>query len=372
MNLRQVLRLSAVTLVVSMSACWAAAQTPPGEAPPLAPQDMTIPELLARAQQLSDAGQHNQAIQFLTLVTQRDPSNKQALGLLADAYWNLGNAELARKYWLQIIKNIQSNDFEANLGLGRMYMRSGVFRSAAHYLETAEKVAPPDRLIDVLIPLARAYGPLGLRDKAIETIKRAISLDPRNYDAWAVLVTLETDGATTVDEFDQADVDAQKLIQLANDIVQTEGVTQERVQQQYQAYDIRLRVLRSFGKVLFEINPDGSLSDRPIPGRETLTANVLSRVVETRLLQEDVRRVLTYFDILPIAEKAVEFDNGEHAGPLLTLALLQEKTGQLDQAAETFRRVLEIEPDNARARQHLQALGARGIGPAPTTAPSTP
>lgn len=346
--------------------------------PALPPEKMTIPEMIAWARQLRSADQKAQAIQVLQQVLQRDISNKEAFGLLGDIYWEMGNAELARKNWLAVLK-IQENDFDANLGLGQMYLRSGVTRSAAHYLETAESVAPPDRLVDVLIPLAQAYGPLGLRQKAIETIKRAISLKADNYDAWYVLVGLEADMATTIEQFDQADTDAQRLIQLATQELQREGITLERAQRKYNAYNLRLQVLRSFGKVLFEMNPDSTLSDQPIAGRENLAANVLGRVVETRLLQEDTRRLLAYFDILPIAERAVEFSAGKNADLLLTLAMLQERTGQLDKAAESFKKVLALDPSNAAAQQHLSALQRRlgtlppagtqpagGAAPAPT------
>ncbi len=346
------------------------ATSEPAGQPPLAPEKMTIPELIAWARQLRSAGQQPQAIQVLQQVLQRDVSNKEAFGLLGDIYWETGNAELARKNWLAVLK-IQENDFDANLGLGQMYLRSGVTRSAAHYLETAESVAPPDRLTEVLIPLAQAYGPLGLREKAIETIKRAISLKPDDYDAWYVLVGLETDMATTVAEFDQADTDAQRLIQLASRELQREGITLERVQRKYNAYNLRLQVLRSFGKVLFEMNPDSTLSDHPIAGREDVAANVLGRVVETRLLQEDTRRLLAYFDIVPIAERAVEFSAGKNADLLLTLAMLQERTGQLEQAAESFSKVLTLDPSSTTAQQHLAALQQRlGTLPPPTTQPA--
>lgn len=350
-----ILTVSAISLS-GMAGALAQTVMPPGPPPGAASvDDMSITELEFAATQAREARNYPAAIRVLSTILSRDESNKEALAMLGDIYWEIGDPGKARLYWLEVLK-IHSTDFGANFGLGRMHLNTGVFRSAAHYLAIAEKVAPAEKLVEVLVPLAQSYGKLGDFDKALDAVQRAIAISPDNFEAQYALTGISAIGATGEEDYDATDAEAQRLVELADRKLRTEGVTREGVQQKYSALDLRLSVLRRYQNVLFEINPDGSVSDKPLADRKKQLARVTSRVVETMLKQEDTRRTIAYFDVLQLAAKAVELSDGTDKSALTTLALLQERTGDVAGAIETFNRVVELDPNDATAAKALEQL----------------
>jgi len=373
--------LSLLSLVVALPAVPCPAQEEPAAEPQQPPAvrsaaDLTIPELLAAARQYRVTRRYNEAVTLLNLVLQRDQTNIDALRLAGDIAFETNNAEQAQKYWFRALE-IQSNDFVANFGLGRLHLASGSNRNAMHYLETAESVVPadpPELRPQVLIALAQAYRGSGHRDKAVATIERALQLAPESFQAQYVLVVLRTEVAAregTEEDFDRALTDAERLVRTAQNDLQSKGTTLVRLQALQAAYQTKLQVLQAFGQILFERNLDGSFSDRVLSGREALAVKTIRRTVEVMLQQADLSRTMSYFRPLALAARAVEIDGGTDPSTLLVLGSLQLATGQWDPAIETFQRVLELDPANEAARRHLEALQARRPAPA-TTAPATP
>ena len=332
--------------------------------------DATIPELIAGAEQARAARRHGQATELLAVVLRRDKTNIDALRLMGDISWETRQPDVARKNWLAV-RDIQPNDFGANLGLGHMYLSSGVYRNAMRYLEVAESVAPPDRAAEVLLLLAQAYH--GAREPAAKTmgaIQKALAVAPDSFDGWLLLVTLRIATATANEDFDQALSDAQRLKQIAGNELQLYGSTPERVQRLYAAYEIELQALQAFGQVLFERNPDGTFSERLLPGQGRRAAATVSRIVDAKIRQADLRRTLSHFEIITFAERAVDFD--ENPRTLLDLGSLQMSTGQDARAIETLRKVLELDPSSELARRQLEVLQARRPSSPSTTQPATP
>jgi tetratricopeptide (TPR) repeat protein len=335
------------------------AKAPP--APPAA-TEMMIPDALAAAERLYKEQRYNAAIEMLNGVLTRDRGNLDALRLLGDVYWDVQDAENARKNWL-LVRAVEPSDFGANFGLGRLQLRSGVFRNAKHYLEVADSVAPPERALEVAIALAKAERGAGDRAKALETISRALALDPENFEAVHTQVMLLAESAQDDEGLDRALTEAERLVQIAGKMLEAEGTTLTGVQRLQLAYDTELTVLSSYGQVLFERNPDGSLSQRLLSGKDEIAANTISRTVDIMLRQADLQRTLTYFQILTLAEKAVEYDRGTNPRTLLELGTLQMAVGKLKNAAATLRKVLELDPENKTARRQLESLQA----PSPTS-----
>lgn len=336
--------------------------------------DLTIPELLTAARQRRAAGIYNEAISLFNLVLQRDQTNVDALRSLGEMFVELRNADQAQKHWLRVL-DIQANDFVANFGLGRLHLASGIARNAMRYLETALSVVPadpPELEPQVLIALAQAYRGSGYRDKAVETIEKALKLNPHSFEAQYVLVTLRTEVATRDRReaaFDQALADAESLVRIAENDLRANGTSPARLQTLDAAYQTKLQVLHAFRRILFERNPDGSFSDRILSGREALAAMTISRTVEVMLAQADLRRSMSHFTILELAATAVKYDGGTNPRTLLTLGSLLVATGQWDGAIQTFQKVLELDPGNEAARRQLEGLQSRR--PTPATAPST-
>lgn len=353
-----------------------AAPCPAQEDVPLEPEgprvartaaDLTIPELLSMAENLRASGLRKDAVEALNLIRQRDANNVDALRMLGDIAWDLQNAEEAQTNW-QLVRKIQPNDFGANWGLGRLYLVSGVFRNAIHYLETAESVVPadpPELKPTVLLALAQAHAAYGERASAIETVREALALDPDNYDGCYLLAALRANSATSDEDFDQALSDTQRVIEVVREDLEANGITLQGVQRLQTAYELELQVLSGCRTVLFHRNPDATWSDRPLPGKEKRLADTLSRAVDVMVRQTDVQRTLAYFRIVELAADAVKYDEGT-ASRWMDLALLQKATGQWDQAIVSFEKVLELEPLNKEAQRLLEGLRSQRQTPADT------
>lgn len=336
-------------------------QTVPEQQPPArALEDLTIDELLAWADQARLARRFTDAINLVNVVVQRgqDQTNIDALRMLGEIAWDMGNAEDARKQWTLVLR-VQPSDFGANWGLGRVWLRSGQARQAMGFLETAKSVIPADkRELEplVLIALAQAYAGSSYRTKAIETVERALELDPKSFEGWSLLAMLRAQTAVTLDDYNEAVSDASQLMEIANAQIKANGVTLERVQRLHAACELKRTVLAASGQVFFEQNPDGRLSDRLLPGMERRAARVFSMIVDTWMWQADLERTMQHFRIIELAQKAVQYDGGANPETLLKLGSLQAATGQLDAAVETFQKVLAIDPENQAAQQQLEAL----------------
>jgi tetratricopeptide (TPR) repeat protein len=88
------------------------------------------------------------------------------------------------------------------------------------------------------------------------------------------------------------------------------------------------------------------------------------------ILQAELRLTLSYFDTVAYAERAAFF-NPKDAGAWLRCAQLYRNTGQLEQAADRYQRVLGIDPSNEEARRELEALGVPPAARPPTTEPAS-
>ncbi len=336
-----------------------------------AANDMTVPELLELADLFRQLRQYAHAIGLLTDVLQRDKNNIDALRLAGDVAWDMQKAEEAAKYW-NLVKRIQSNDFAANWGLGRLWLRSGQPRQAMGYLETAITVIPPDRPelgAEVLIALAQAYGGAGDHSRAIDTINKALEIDRQNLNAWYVLATLRSNAAVTLDDFNDALGDTSQLIVLTDADIKTNGMTPARLQRISEAYDLRLSVLWAHRGLFFERNPDGNPSDRLLPGMAQTAARNNTAVIDTWMKRTDLQRTSQHFRILEFAQIAATYESGDQPELLFRLGSLQVATGQFDDAAETFQRVLALDPTNELARQQLDALQAYQPASAPAAIP---
>lgn len=369
--------LLSLTVVLPVAPC--PAQEEPAKEPnqPAIPRaaDLTIPELVATADQYRANKRYSEAKRALELVLRRERANVEALRMLGNIAWEMKEAENARKYWLLVLQ-ARPNDFDANWGLGRVHLGSGIYRNAMRYLEVATSVVPAEPAglaSEVLIALAQACRGSGLRAKALDVVQRALALDPDNYEAWSVLAAVRTESAFSADDLDNALHDAERLVEIASNELKTAGVTRTGVERLQSAYELELEVLYSYGKVLFERNPDGTLSDRLLPGREKLAAGTMRKTVDVMLRQADLQRTLTHFRVLAIAAKAVEFDGGTDPNTLMDLGLLQKVTGRLDAAIATFQKVLELDPLNQTAQRELDALQAqRRVSEGSTPGVSTP
>lgn len=323
------------------------------------PEEMTSEQLYETALRMRENRQYRDALIVTQTLRARDPTNPDVLVLMAELSEDLGNMADARELWLQL-RQARPNDFRANLGLGSWYLKARIPRQATAYLEIAERVAPAERLPDVLALLASAYREDRNLTRALATAQRALDMDPNHIGARQEMVTLRY----MRDQFEQALAEANTLLEIIQRAARARPTDPGVLAQLLSAYDMRNTVLRALYVGVNERNERGEAVDRPLPGREAEAANILHQISENLVLQAELRRTLALFDVLPILERAVQFDP-DNVSYRMQYGLVLRETGHVDKALEQFRRVLELDPAHEGARRQIEQLGAPATQPAP-------
>lgn len=325
-------------------------QQPAAQTQPAGPQptELSLDELVQRGEALLAADRLDEAHAYAQAALRRDPQFLPALLLDADLAWKRNDLEHARQRWLTVLR-IQRGDFRANFGLGRYHAQHESWRSAMFYLEAALKVAPADRRSDVLIELARAYRGVGERARAREAARQAVELAPDRLDPRSVYVALLIESG----ELDEAVVQAEKLGELALNLAKQQHYSIDSLRQLSSAYNNQIQALRVQYRQLNERNPDGSYTDRILPGKQRQAAEVLSRLIDVYSAQQELQRVLTAYDMVTLfGRKMVELDPG-NPDAWLKLARIQRQAFQFAEAATSFQKVLELRPGDEAARAGL-------------------
>lgn len=330
-----------------------APEPPPSNRPVSEYETMPVADLVARADALlaeRNVAEAESAIGFALL---RERNNVTALTIAGELSLLRSDPESARRFFLDAIA-VQKNDFRANLGMGTLWVAKRNWRQAREYLAVAASVAPAERAAEVLVLLAQAYGGSSLATLALETAERAVQLAPQNYEARQTLVLLRASAG----EFESAITETRPLLELAQAEAAKTPVTSAGLRRLRDAYEIKLTVLRNYqSQRYFVRNPDGTISDRVASGKEADSAAILTQMIDVLALQIELDRRIAYFVGLTLAERMVELDPNKPAY-WLQLGLLRKHTFNPDDAAQAFRRALEIEPDNADARRELDAMEA--------------
>ncbi|RMF79864.1 MAG: tetratricopeptide repeat protein [Planctomycetota bacterium] len=331
---------------------------------PRTPSSMSLGELLKEAQKALEAKEYFTAKAYAEEILRRDEANVEALLIDAKVAEEERDVNRARERYLAV-RAVQPNDFDANYGLGKIYVRKKIYRQAAYYLENAVAVAPPDRAADVLVQFAQAKRGMSKTSEALDAAARALGLDQENTEAIQLVVTLSTE----LGNFEQAIRAGQALVQITSKKAQESPGDVEAVQRVYMAYDSLREVYRRYFSRLFQTEPDGTVTDQIVPGNESDAAATIARIIDIELLQAELRMKLKHFELLPLAERAVQFDPTNIAA-WMQYGLLLKSTSQFDAARQAFERILELKPDNAEALKQLASLGASGAASQPATEPA--
>ena len=354
----------------------AAAQATSGPAPQTQPSGggslnltaMSDAELTLLAERLRAGNRIVDARSAVRMLLSRNERNIEALVLEGELALEMTPPDIeAAKKAFQVLLRIQENDFRGNYGMGRLLYQQGSFRNAMLYLQKAATAAPVDKVASVQARLAHCYSVSGEMKAALDAAQRALAADPKDVEPREVYISL----LLKLRNFDRALTEADTLIELCKQAIPTISDKRAALTKLASAYGVRLSVLQRLGEGHFATGPDGNPTDRVLPGRERIAAQLFRQVAETYVLITDLNRVLSLFTTLEFALRAVAADPSDLEAWLLVGAL-QRNTMQVDAAVATFRRVLEIDPLNVRARDELQALGASEAPAAPTPSTSQP
>lgn len=352
----------------------AASETPTGAASPASmpsggPQ-ISIPAALERIKEYIAAGRIDLATQGLETVLRIDKDNFDARLLLAKILESKQDFMAARALYRELAP-IQPNNFDVNLGLGRIYVAQQYWRQAPRYLEAADRVARPDQQATVKMLLAAAYRGAGQLQLALAAAEAAVKAEPQNYDARAALLGVRLD----MKQVEAAAAEARALIEIAARQVEASPGSAEPLNRLLRAHEALVEVLRQNFTSYYETAPDGSPTDKLRPGMESNAAAQLKQIVDSMAKMAELRQRLAYFDALVFAQRATQLAPRD-PDILMTEAALLLSTHQTDKAIERCQQILEIQPDHAeaiRVLSHLKApLSSQPATPGAAAAPAAP
>jgi tetratricopeptide (TPR) repeat protein len=131
-----------------------------------------------------------------------------------------------------------------------------------------------------------------------------------------------------------------------------------------QAYASQYGVLEAYLLTLGERTAAGQPTGRLLAGREREAAAGLKEMADLRVIQAQVAHTMQYFEVLAHLQQAVQLvpDDPQY---WLEYGLVLLQVSHPEKAAQAFKKVLELDPDNAEARRQLDRLNA-----APTSSPA--
>jgi tetratricopeptide (TPR) repeat protein len=320
---------------------------PPSTQPaaPLSPADILVgvEQRLTKGREARRLGRDKEANALfadaqngLELVLRNDPRNTEARVLAGELATETRNYEDARDQFLAAY-NIEKENFRANLGLGRYYVDSRNWRQAGKYLETAARVAPADRQGETLRLLAVTYNGQGRRDKALETVQRAVKANPVDADTLQLLVQVRGE----MEQYEQAVETAKQLVAVQTQAHDAQPAEPTVLQQLIQAYDTLGKALSLYHNHLYRKDARGNITDQVLPGKEAEAAAVLSQVAEIGEHSAKLQTELKHFGTLMLMDRAVTYQPA-NTQYLLDMATLLEATHQPDRAIETYQRLLQV------------------------------
>lgn len=316
--------------------------------------NMSDSDLTALAHRLRTTNRLVDARSIVRILLGRNEQNMEARILDGEIALELVPPDVqAAKSAFDKVLRVQDTDFRANYGMGRIAYQQGSWRNAQYSLEKAAKSVPAEMVAPVFARLAQCYRKNGELPAAFKAVEKALAAGPQETEPHEVFIAL----LTQTGNFDRALSEADTLIELCKKEVPASPSKRDALMKLAAAYNIRLGVLQRLGQGHFLVGTDGNPTEKVIPGREKSAARLARQVAETYVLVADLNRALTLFTTLEFAQRAAQIDPSD-VDSLLLVGMLQRNTSQLDEAIVTFRKVLEIDAGNQRARDELHALGA--------------
>ena len=370
-------RITVLALAAVVSAALGQGQAGAGGAPQAEtrPAGMSVEQMLDLARRMQEAGQFKDALALLKAVLDLDPVNKETNLLMGEVLLDSGaesDYDQARLRFKEVLK-VEPSNFRANLGTGKVWLANRLWPQAVKHLETAERVAPDTRRSEAKRLLARAYAGAGDMPRALRTAEEAVDVDPRDLDALQTRVEIRLTAASRdAQQLEKALADTEVFVQRAEQVVEQAPGDVKALDRLNSAYQLTLSALRSYHNTFYELDNRGQPTDRVRSGSEAQVADILLRLVDIHRRQAALRFTLAEHDATVFLERAVEYQP-KSIRCLEALAGAYARIKDRVRAIEVYRRIIELDPNHALARQYLDAAGApaqRELRP-PATQPTT-
>jgi tetratricopeptide (TPR) repeat protein len=292
--------------------------------------------------------QTEDAFQWLRTAVGRQPGNTEARLALAVLYRNEGALGRAMDEAKEVLKR-KPRSVEALYELGAAQALAQQHKDAEETLRRALAIAPDNTL--VLVGLARLLYQGGRLDEAESLVRRAQKLEPSNTDALVLLAQVlsrkeplaanREEALTLLDRARQLAPARPDLPWFAGEIYVAQGRWRQALSallaairqdpDRTQAYFLLARTYRELGDL-----PESRRAEAEFHRREAFDRK-----------SEDLRNKIAA--------------NPENAQLRFELADLHASIGHEDRAITWYRRGLERDPKNARARKRLSELLRRAV-----------
>ncbi len=267
------------------------------------------------------------------------PNNGPAILGLARVYGKTGRRlQAIDRYRVYVQTPEGRGDAKAYLELAELYLEDDLWRQALEHLARSQQLDATNP--DVDIALARAYQRAERFNDALAAAKVAVDRDPQEprYRHVRAQVLL------SAGEPEQASLEAQRAVELGRAKL---GETPDKI--------AAMRTLADYS-VVWEQSLTRLLDRRPT---DVSVRADLGRVVKELAAirqQIDLHRALRILSAVPA-------DSDPHVKLLEQLAEVQAALGKKQEAAETCRRLLETDPENATGKRLLAECHTDGAPP---------
>lgn len=338
------LRITLIGALLAVCGCGNKPAVPPSQ-PPAAAQPAAEPEPaeVAEARKLKDRGDTPGATKKLEQYLKTNPSSAAAHVAIARCYFDQGSIPNARKHLEEAVR-LRPNDAKAWRVLGNVLYRAQLHAESEKAIQRAAQLQPDD--VDILLDLGREQLLLHRYPDAAKTFHHALDIAPNNPNA----------------QFEMADY----LLAVHSgeaDLKEAERLLGRAAE----ANPERAGTFALLGKVELELNnPRGAVDAfnaavklapenadnwfalgrafRRI-GNEGLAGNALKTAEKLRKVETEIAQVESQEAQMP-KDPAIK----------LKLGRMYEAAGNLDGAASYYQACLALQPNNATARQRLNAI----------------
>ncbi len=343
--------LASRLVVAAAASGWLGAGTADAQAPKLPdaltagaptspPTPASITDTLNQAKAAFDRGDYLAAFGWYRGILLKDDGNGPALLGLADTLAANGRFFDAEQQYRRYVEGPGQNDPRGYFGLGRVQARLKTPNLAARNFRQALELDPGNAL--VMINLAMARRAVHKDDEALDWVRKALVIRPNDHTALHALALVQRQR----DQLPEAIAAIRQAIDMVSRLhLADPGAVGHLLR--LQAYH---RVLLEALQTRVRRKPDDveAWRDLSVVRRQTADGDRLVRYHEAL---RDITRAAA------MAPKDVSI--------LEPLAGLQIELRLNDVAAETCRRIIEIDADHAAAKQWLEQLESNPLSPSP-------
>ncbi len=322
-----------------------AGQTAAGQQPPTGRDSgiLPVPVALQRAREKIDAAENGgpnataaakEAVTYISMALAQDPLNVTAGYLQGRLAFMAGRPRDALPRIQSYVADAAGrNDWKAHKLLGDIYIVSYPEHALSAY-DRAVQLAPNES--DAVIGLARANLELNRADEAIDRAEQAIRLDKEERSP-SYRMVLARALLLRGDRTEDAVKAAREAVDLAEAKARATPGDKALVLNVKGAYALLLECLQTLSALY--------------PERTDLTVQASLTVQD----MADVNRLLACYDSLNMIESALQTAKDD-PGLLYEKARLNRLIGRDEEAVKVLKTLLEAHPDDAKARELLEAI----------------